>query len=111
VRPHVRRDERNIDALFPPRDHLRAERTQNPAIEFDVKRPLIEQRHDVARSDHPVRRVRPANERLDPYELAGRYMHLRLELERERVLIERALELFGAETNDGHRALRLRGAR
>ncbi len=55
--------------------------------------------------------MRPSREGLDPNELAGGHVHLRLELQRERAFIERAFQLFGPETNDCHRALRLSRAR
>ena len=91
-----------MHALLAPRDHLRAERAQHPPVELDVQGSLIEERHDVAGADHPVRGMRPARERFDADELATRHVHLRLELQRQRALVERALQLLGTKTNDRH---------
>src|SRR5688572_33471001 len=52
--------------------------------------------------------MRPAREGLDADEPASRYMHLRLELEREGAVVERLLQLLRSKTDDGHRRLRLR---
>ena len=60
-----------------------------------MKACLLHQRDDVARPDHPVDRVRPANERLDAGELAGLDLHLRLVMKRERTRLERVLQIGG----------------
>jgi len=72
-----------------------------------MKATLFDERDDVARPDHSVRGMRPAHERLDADELSCRRVHLRLELQRERIARDRALQIIGSKSNDGH-ARRLR---
>ena len=78
LRPDVRGDDRNIDLRLLPSLRLRADRADDPPVELDMESGLIDERDDVARSDHSVRRMRPAHERLDTGELSRRYVYLRL---------------------------------
>ena len=93
LRPDVRRDDRNGDPVFPPLPCLPADRTNHPAVELDMQSGLIDQRDDVARADHPVRRVRPAHEGLDPRKLAGRDHDLRLVVQGQGAGLERLLQV------------------
>ena len=81
---------------------LRAERVEHPAIELDVEGAALDERDDVSRPDESVRRMRPADERFCADERAGARVDLRLELQRERVFSDRALQVLWSETDDRH---------
>ena len=89
---------------------LRAQLGEHPAVELDVERALLDERDDLPRSDHAVRGVRPPRERLGTDELAGGYVHLWLELERQRATGDGTLQILRAQANDRHDDS-LRGAR
>ena len=76
-----------------------------------MKAALVDERNDVARSDHPVHRVRPADERFDARELPGLDLHLRLVVDRERTRLQRALQLGRTQTDDRHLTLSMTSGR
>src|SRR5579872_3984389 len=85
--------ERTLRELAPPGRTLGAGRAQDPVAERDDQAGLFRQLDEMAGSQAPAGRMRPAHERLGTDDRARVELHDRLVVELEFLFLERALKL------------------